>query len=103
KRPTLTDLRESGELEQKGDVILFLHREDYYDTPDSRTHLQGVVEVHVAKGRNIRAGGRINLRHRFDQARLEDWTGPFPTAPEPEQRGRGRGLGAPHRARGGES
>lgn len=85
KRPTLTDLRESGELEQKADVIAFLHREDYYDTPDSRTHLQGVVELHIAKGRNIRAGERVNLKNRFDQMRLEDWEGDLPYAPKPEK------------------
>jgi replicative DNA helicase len=87
KRPTLADLRESGELEQKADVIVFLHREDYYDTPDEQTHLQGVVEMHFAKGRNIRAGGRINLRNRFDQMRLEDWTGPLPKPAPKRQKG----------------
>lgn len=78
KRPTLTDLRESGEIEQKADVIAFLHREDYYDTPDHRTHLQGVVELHIAKGRNIHAGERIYLRNCLAQMRLEDWEGPLP-------------------------
>lgn len=79
KRPIMSDLRESGELEQKADVIMFLHREDYYDTPDQQTHLQGVVEMHIAKGRSIKAGARIYLRNRFDQGRLEDWEGPLPT------------------------
>lgn len=78
KRPTMSDLRESGELEQKADVIVLLHREDYYDTPDQQTHLQHVVEMHIAKGRSIKAGARIHLRNRFDQARLEDWPGPLP-------------------------
>lgn len=81
KRPTLGDLRESGELEQKGDVIAFLHREDYYDTPESKTHLQGVVELHFAKGRNIRAGERVNFQNRFDVMRLDDWRGELPQAP----------------------
>ncbi|MCW0413501.1 replicative DNA helicase [Xanthomonas sacchari] len=78
RRPNLADLRESGELEQKGDVIAFLHREDYYDTPEQTTHLQGVVELHFAKGRNIKAGARVHLRNRFDQMRLDDWEGPLP-------------------------
>lgn len=77
-RPTLTDLRESGEIEQKADVILFLHREDYYDTPTKKTELQGVVELHVAKGRNIKTGDRIHLKNRFDQMRLDEWSGPLP-------------------------
>lgn len=89
KRPTLGDLRESGELEQKGDVICFLHREDYYDTPDNATHLQGVVELHFAKGRNIRAGERINLKNRFDVMRLDDWEGPLPAMPVQESKRRG--------------
>ena len=85
KRPNLTDLRESGELEQKADVIVFLHREDYYDTPEKQTHLQGVVEMHIAKGRNVRAGARLNFRNRYDQMRLDDWQGALPTAPAPPE------------------
>lgn len=84
RRPMLSDLRESGELEQKADVIVFLHREDYYDTPDRQTHLQGVVEMHFAKGRNIQAGARINLQNRFDQMRLDDWEGVLPEPPSAE-------------------
>ena len=83
RRPILADLRESGELEQKADVVLFLHREDYYDTPDHQTHLQGVVEMHIAKGRNVKSGARIFLRNRFDQMRLDDWEGPLP---QPEEK-----------------
>lgn len=85
KRPTLTDLRESGEIEQKGDVILFLHREDYYD---SKTHLQGIVELIPAKGRNIRIGETIHLQNRFDRMRLDDLEGDLPSLPEQESHGR---------------
>lgn len=94
KRPTMTDLRESGELEQKADVIVFLHREDYYDTPEDKTHLQGVVEMHFAKGRNIRAGERIYLRNRFDQMRLDDWEGPLPSPPPRRAKGAAVGFDA---------
>jgi replicative DNA helicase len=93
KRPTLADLRESGELEQKGDVIILLHREDYYDTPEERTHLQGVVEAHIAKGRSIKAGARINLLNRFDQARLDDWEGPLPPEPKKTNGKKGSSVG----------
>ncbi len=79
KRPTMTDLRESGEIEQKADVILFLHREDYY-TPG--THLKGLVEVIVAKGRSIRTGGTIDLRNVFSEMRMEGWEGPRPAPSE---------------------
>lgn len=89
RRPTLTDLRESGELEQKADVIVFLHREDYYDTPEQQTHLQGVLEMHIAKGRNVQAGRRMNFRNQFDQMRIDDWEGPLPSPPQAEPRPRG--------------
>lgn len=79
KRPTMTDLRESGEIEQKADVILFLHREDYYD---QNTHLKGLVEVIVAKGRSIRTGGTIDLRNVFSEMRMESWEGPRPVPSE---------------------
>lgn len=74
KRPTMTDLRESGEIEQKGDVILFLHREDYYKTGE----MEGVVEVIPAKGRNIRTGSTIYLQNTFSEMRLQDWVGELP-------------------------
>jgi replicative DNA helicase len=75
KRPTLTDLRESGEIEQKADVVLLLHREDYYEP----MQMPGAAEVIIGKGRNIARGEPIILRHRFDRMRFEDWVGPKPT------------------------
>lgn len=50
KRPMLSDLRESGSLEQDADLVMFLYREDYYkDTEDEPT---GLTELIVAKHRN---------------------------------------------------
>ncbi|WJW97215.1 replicative DNA helicase [Priestia aryabhattai] len=49
KKPVMSDLRESGSIEQTADIIIFLHREDYYN---SDTELKGITEVHVAKNRN---------------------------------------------------
>jgi replicative DNA helicase len=49
KRPILSDLRDSGEIEQAADKVLFLYREDYYDP---RTEKKNIVEVIVAKQRN---------------------------------------------------
>lgn len=48
KRPTLADLAESGKIEQAADIVLFLHRDDYYDK-DERP---GEADVIVAKNRN---------------------------------------------------
>ena len=49
KRPMLSDLRESGALEQDADVVAFLYREDYYD---QNTDKKDIVEVILAKHRN---------------------------------------------------
>jgi replicative DNA helicase len=47
-RPQLTDLRDSGELEQDADTVTFIHRPEYYDPEDS----PGIAELIVAKNRN---------------------------------------------------
>jgi replicative DNA helicase len=49
KKPLMSDLRESGSLEQGADLVMLLYREDYYeeDTPD-----KNIAEVIVAKHRN---------------------------------------------------
>ncbi len=82
KRPNMSDLRESGEIEQKADVIVFLHREEYYNR---ETHLRGVVEAIIAKGRDIEAGQTINLRNDFAHMALRPWDGPLPQAPAPDE------------------
>ena len=49
KRPVLTDLRESGSIEQDADVVMFLHREEYYNP---ETEEKNIAEVNVAKQRS---------------------------------------------------
>jgi replicative DNA helicase len=49
KRPILSDLRESGSIEQDADLVFFIYRDDYYN-PDSED--TGLAEVHLAKHRN---------------------------------------------------
>jgi len=49
KRPMLSDLRESGSLEQDADIVMFLYREDYYDKD---TEAKNITEVIIAKHRN---------------------------------------------------
>jgi replicative DNA helicase len=51
-RPRMSDLRESGSLEQDADVVLLLHREDYYHRGETEYDDNHVAEVIVAKQRN---------------------------------------------------
>lgn len=50
KRPILSDLRESGSIEQDADIVIFLYRDDYYN-PDT-TETQGICEINIAKHRS---------------------------------------------------
>ncbi|MFC5589984.1 replicative DNA helicase [Sporosarcina soli] len=49
KRPMMSDLRESGSIEQDADIVSFLYREDYYD---KETENQNIIEIIIAKQRN---------------------------------------------------
>ncbi len=49
KRPMLSDLRESGSIEQDADIVIFLYRDDYYNENSEKP---GVCEVHLAKHRS---------------------------------------------------
>ena len=49
KRPILSDLRESGSIEQDADVVMFIYRDEYYNEESDQ---QGIAEVNVAKHRN---------------------------------------------------
>jgi replicative DNA helicase len=50
KRPILSDLRESGSIEQDADIVMFIYRDEYYNAEESEQ--QGLAEVIVAKHRN---------------------------------------------------
>lgn len=53
KRPLLSDLRESGAIEQDADLVMFIYREDYYN-PD--TEFKNISEINIAKQRNGETG-----------------------------------------------
>ena len=66
KRPMLSDLRESGAIEQDADIVSFIYRPEYYNIDEwddeERTPSQGQAEFIVAKHRN---GGLDNIRMKF--------------------------------------
>jgi replicative DNA helicase len=93
KRPQLSDLRESGSIEQDADIVLFVYREDYYvaarepkrptETDDAKTHdahaqwaadmerVYGLAELIVAKQRHG-ATGKVRLRFEPRVTRFSD-------------------------------
>ncbi len=62
KHPMLSDLRESGSIEQDADIVMFLYREDYYkkDKSEEEQNLPERTEVNIAKHRNG-ATGKVDL------------------------------------------
>lgn len=78
KRPQLSDLRESGAVEQDADMVLFLHRPEYYgmtqDAEGNSTH--GLAEVIIAKQRNGPVGS-VALKFIDKLAVFEDFVNPY--------------------------
>lgn len=82
KRPQLSDLRESGAIEQDADMVIFIHRPEYYgitQDPDGND-LMGVAEVIIAKHRNG-ATGTVPLRFRKELAKFLDPEDDFGISP----------------------
>ena len=78
--PRMSDLRESGSIEQDADVVMLLHNEDYYHMGEEGYQLKGTTDLLIAKQRNGPTGTLplTFLRDctRFEQAAMEDaWAG----------------------------
>lgn len=68
KQPQLSDLRESGAIEQDADVVMMMYREDYYD-PDSER--KGITDIYVKKHRNGPTGA-VELMFLKEEMRFYD-------------------------------
>lgn len=83
KKPQLSDLRESGAIEQDADMVMFVYRPDYYNQEDE-SHIEGACELNIAKHRSG-GTGTVKLRFVKSFARFENLSediGPYdPIAP----------------------
>ncbi len=70
-RPRLSDLRESGALEQDADVVIFIHREDQYQTGRDYPELLGLAELIIGKQRNGPTG-EVKLAFLKEFTRFEN-------------------------------
>jgi len=71
RRPQLSDLRDSGAIEQDADVVIFIHRPEYYDRDDESK--RGIAEILLAKHRNGPTGD-ITLRFTREYTRFDNYS-----------------------------
>lgn len=88
KRPVLSDLASSGNIEQDAATAIFLYRDEVYH-PDTQD--KGICEIIIAKARQGETG-MVGLTYIGDQTRFESMASPF--VPRPVESKRGRGLAA---------
>src|SRR6185436_17299000 len=79
KVPQLSDLRESGAIEQDADVVMFIYREDMYKGKDSSRPI--IAEIHVKKHRNGPTG-QIDLYFDAERTSFKNLDKSFDTSPQ---------------------
>lgn len=77
RRPILSDLRDSGAIEQDADLVIFIHRAEYYDREDESK--RGMADIMLAKNRNGPTGD-VQLRFSREYTRFDS----FSSRDEPE-------------------
>jgi len=105
KRPMLSDLRESGSIEQDADQVLFVYRDEYYlskqkppvEGTEARAHydrrmraIKGIAEIIIGKNRH---GPEATIELGFDGSLTKFLNSPDPREPEPENEAQPRQKG----------
>lgn len=80
KRPVASDLRESGQIEQDADLIMFMYRDEYYN---EKTNEPGICEILISKNRNGETG-TVRLSSELRYSRFADLSKNY-RPPEPEK------------------
>jgi replicative DNA helicase len=71
RKPILSDLRDSGAIEQDADLVIFIHRPEYYDKEDESKH--GLAEIMLAKNRNGPTG-TVQLKFTQEYTRFDNFS-----------------------------
>lgn len=80
KRPFMSDLRDSGAIEQDADIIMLVYRDEYYNPNSS---FKGMAEVNIGKQRNGETG-IVNLVAQLSYMRFRNFVGELPDQPPPD-------------------